>query len=117
MPVAMASAGMAPVIACVCLQRASFILRRLFFFFLRHAPSCGTVNIRYKTRLPSDFGPWRDQTTERGGKKELRDRSKERKKTKERVKENIGSLFQMTAGSSSSPRSLHVSSLGLICCF
>lgn len=31
MPAAMASVGKAPVIVCVCLQRASFILRRVFF--------------------------------------------------------------------------------------
>lgn len=77
-------------------------------FFLWHAPSCGTLNIKYKTRLPGDFGPWRDQTTE-WREKDWRDG--EVKGEKKRVRENIGNLFQMTAGSPLSPWSLHVLSL------
>lgn len=67
MPFAMASAGTAPAIVLpsenlIYFEKTLKKKRKK----KRHAPSCGTVNIRYKTRLPRDFGPWRDQTTEKG---------------------------------------------------
>lgn len=61
----MAGAGTAPAIVSPS-ESLIYFEKTFFFFFKRHAPSCGTVNIRYKPRLPRDFGPWRDQTTEKG---------------------------------------------------
>lgn len=63
MPLALASAGSAPTIISPS-ESLIYFEKTLRKKKKRHAPSCGTVNIRYKPRLHLDFGPWRDQTTE-----------------------------------------------------